>query len=80
MSPMKYTRLSAENTVIEVVTPPEGFALEDCFTPQIAAMFEPCPDEVEQYWIKQEDGTFVAPPPAPEPEPEPEPTTEEDTP
>jgi hypothetical protein len=76
---MKYARLSTENTVIEVFTPPEGFGIEDCFTPQVVAMVEPCPDEVEQNWIKQEDGTFVAPPPPP-PAPEPEPTTEEDTP
>jgi hypothetical protein len=71
---MNYARLSSENTVIEVFTPPAPFTLEECFTPEIVAQFEPCPDEVEQNWIKQEDGTFVAPPP---PEPAPEPTIED---
>lgn len=73
---MKYARISTENTVIEVFTPPTGFTIEECFTPEIVAQFELVPDEVEQNWIKQEDGTFVAPP-EPEPpvvEPE-EPTT-----
>jgi hypothetical protein len=64
---MNYARLSTENTVIEVFTPPEGFTIEDCFTPQVVAMFESCPDNVEQNWIKQADGTYVAPTPAPEP-------------
>lgn len=71
---MKYARLSPENTVIEVFTPPTPFALKDCFTPEIAAQFEPCPEEVDQNWIKQEDGSFGPPPPPPLP---PEPPVEE---
>jgi hypothetical protein len=68
---MKYARLTTTNIVIEVFVPPIGVSIEECFTPEIAAQFEPCPDEVEQNWIKQEDGTYVAPPPPPVPEPEP---------
>ena len=66
---MNYARISTENTVIEVFILPTDFSIEECFTPEIAAQFEPVPDNVEQNWIRQEDGTFVAPP---EPEPEPE--------
>ena len=73
---MKYARLSSDNVVIEVFTPPPPFTIEDCFTPEIVAQFEPCPDEVEQNWIKNEDGTFSpAPPPPPPPDP-PEPPPE----
>lgn len=63
---MKYARIQ-EARVIEVFVVPQGFTINDCFTPEIVAQFEPCPDEVEQNWIKQEDGTFVTPPPPPEP-------------
>jgi len=59
---MKYARFSIGNTVIEVFIPPTGFSIEECFTPEIVAQFEPVPDNVEQNWIRQEDGTFVAPP------------------
>ena len=64
--PMKYARISSQNTVIEVFTPPTGVSIEECFTPEIVAQFESVPEEVKPNWIKQEDGTFVAPP---EPEP-----------
>ena len=63
---MKYARI-LNSLVYEVFTPPAGFVLADCFTPQVVALFEPCPDYVEQNWIKQEDGSFMAPPPPPEP-------------
>jgi hypothetical protein len=72
---MKYARVSADNIVIEVFTPPSGFTIEDCFTPEIAAQFEPCPEEVEANWIKEPDGTFVPPPPPPPPPDPPEPDT-----
>lgn len=61
---MKYARV-INNIVIEVFTPPSGVAIEECFTPEIVAQFEPCPEYVEQNWIKQEDGIFIAPPPSP---------------
>ena len=69
---MKYARV-VESIVQEVFTPPEGLTINDCFTPQVVALFEPCPEEVEQNWIKEPDGTFAAPPePLPVPDPEPE--------
>lgn len=61
---MTYARVH-ESIVIEVFVVPQGFTINDCFTPEIVAQFEPCPDEVKPGWIKQEDGTFVAPPPPP---------------
>lgn len=71
---MKYARVS-DSVVQEVFTPPAGLTIEDCFTPEVVALFEPCPPEVEQNWIKHEDGTFTPPPPPPPaPEPTPEPT------
>lgn len=66
---MKYARVSSDNIVIEVFTPPPPFQLEDCFTPEIVAQFEPCPEEVQANWIKEPDGTFVPPPPEPTPDP-----------
>lgn len=59
---MKYARLSSDNSVIEIFTPPSGFSIQECFTPQVVIQFEVCPDEVDQNWTKQPDGSFVAPP------------------
>ena len=68
---MKYARV-VETIVVEVYVPPAGVPIEECFTPELVAQFEPCPFEVEANWIKQPDGTFTPPsPPAPEPTPEP---------
>lgn len=64
---MKYARV-INNFVVEVFTPPVRFALEECFTPEIAAQFEPCPDAVGQNWLKLPDGTFAEPPAPVEPE------------
>lgn len=58
---MKYARLSPENIVIEVVVPPAGVAITDCFTPELAAQFEECPMDVEPGWIKLPDGSYVSP-------------------
>jgi len=66
---MKYARV-LDSVVQEVFTPPTGMTIEDCFTPQVVVLFEPCPDEVEQNWVKESDGSFVAPPLPPAP-PEP---------
>ena len=41
------------------------------FHPDIAAQFEPVPDEVKQGWIRNEAGEWEAPAPSPEPEPTP---------
>jgi hypothetical protein len=58
---MKYARVS-DSIVQEVFTPLEGFTIDECFTAEIVAQFEPCPAEVQGSWLKQPDGTFVAPP------------------
>lgn len=65
---MKFARIGSDNVVIETFVPPEGFGLADCFHPDIASQFVEVPAEVEASWTKQEDGSFVAPPPPPEPE------------
>lgn len=59
---MKYARLNSDNTVIETYVPPTGVAITECFTPEIAQQFIQVSDEVEANWIKQSDGTFIAPP------------------
>jgi hypothetical protein len=79
---MNYARINTQSelhTVIETFVPPSGFTINDCFTPEIVAQFEQVPDEVAQGWIKQEDGTFIAPPPLPEPPVPEEPITVEAT-
>ena len=78
---MKYARVF-ESIVQEVFTPPIGFSIGDCFTYEVVVLFEPCPDFVEQEWIKEPDGSFsppLPPPPPPEP-PEPEIKSEVDSP
>jgi hypothetical protein len=66
---MNYARVLGF-VVQEVFVPPGDLTIEDCFTPQVVVFFEPCPVEVEQNWIKEPDGSFVAPPLPPAP-PEP---------
>ncbi len=58
---MKYARLSTEGVVIEVFTPPTGFSIPDCFHPIIASQFQACPEEVDQNWTLEPDGSFTAP-------------------
>lgn len=57
----KFARI-IDSTVWETFTVPENFTLAECFTPEVAALFEACPDNVEQNWIRNADGTFNAPP------------------
>jgi hypothetical protein len=57
---MKYAQLDA-GVVVLVFTPQAGFTIEESFTPEYAALFEPCPDEVEVGWIKNGTGTFLPP-------------------
>lgn len=62
---MKYGRINYKadpNYVIEIFIPSAGVPITDCFTPEIAAQFEIVPPEVDQNWIKQADGTFIAAP------------------
>jgi hypothetical protein len=61
---MKYARI-VDSTVVEVFTPPNGFALADCFHPDLAVQYEPCPEHVEQRWTKNADGSFSEPLPLP---------------
>ena len=65
---MKTARIQ-NNVVAEILTPVEGFTLDQCFHPSVLAQCEQVENEVQVNWTKQEDGTFVAPP---EPEPTPE--------
>lgn len=60
VTPMKYARI-INTLVIETFTPPANVGIEECFTPELVAQFEPVPEEVQQNWIKQQDGTFAAP-------------------
>lgn len=45
----------------EILMPIDGFAIEDCFHPQVLAMCVDVADEVQVGWVQQEDGTFAAP-------------------
>ena len=58
---MKYGRVVG-GVVAEIFTPPVGFVLADCFTPEIAAQFKPVPDVVQAGWIANADGTYSTPP------------------
>lgn len=57
---MQYARV-VDSIVQEVFTPPQGFALQDCFTAELVADFMPCTAEVQNGWIAQPDGSFTAP-------------------
>ena len=65
---MKTARIQ-NNVVAEILTPVEGFTLDQCFHPSILIQCEQVEDEVQVNWVKQEDGSFAAPV---EPEPIPE--------
>lgn len=59
----KYARV-VDSIVLEVFTPPAAFpGIDQCFTPQVVALFEACPSVVEAGWIKKPDGSFETPPP-----------------
>jgi hypothetical protein len=62
---MAYARI-VENVVVEIVTPVPGFAISQCFHPDIVAQIETVADDVQVGWVKQEDGSFAAPEPVPE--------------
>lgn len=57
---MKYAQVSS-GLVTEVFTPQPGFTIEESFTPEVVALFQPCPEEVEANWIQTSDGTFLPP-------------------
>ena len=56
-------------TVREVVDIPDGFTLEEVFSPEAAALFMACPASVTQGW-RYVDGAWMEPGSEPEPEPE----------
>lgn len=60
---MKYARV-INNTVVEVFEPADGFRIDECFAPAVAAQFIPCPQDVEQNWITEGE-LFRLPDPAP---------------
>lgn len=57
---MRYGRI-VDNAVAEIVTPIDGFMIEDCFAPAIVATLCPVADDVQAGWVRQEDGSFAAP-------------------
>lgn len=61
---MKYARIIS-SIVAETFTVPAGLTIQQCFTPGLVAQFTTCPAEVQAGWIKQEDGSFISPPPLP---------------
>jgi hypothetical protein len=61
---MKTARI-VNGVVAEILTPVEGFTLDQCFHPTILAACEQVEDEVQVGWVKQEDGSFAAPPEEP---------------
>lgn len=50
--------LVRDNFCVQTFTPPEGYGIEDCFTPEVAAMFEIVPDWVEANATRDEDGIW----------------------
>lgn len=57
---MKFARV-IKGVVIEIFREPQGFAIEECFTPELVATFEPCGEEVEVGWVRDELGDLVEP-------------------
>lgn len=62
---MKTARIQ-NNVVAEILVPVDGFTIDQCFHPSIIATCEQVEDEVQANWVKQEDGSFVAPEVPPE--------------
>lgn len=57
---MKYARL-VNNTAVEIITLQDGFNIQDCYHPDLIKDIVSVEDDVQVNWIRQEDGTFVAP-------------------
>ena len=70
---MTYARILG-NKVVEVVTPIEGFSIEQCFHPDLVKNMVSCPAGVQAGWsYDSETNAFTAP------AEEPTPTTTEST-
>ncbi|WP_313073368.1 hypothetical protein [Melaminivora sp.] len=63
----KYARI-IDSVAAEVFTPPQGFALGDCFHPELAAQFTAVPPEVQPQWHLV-DGQWQPQPPGLVPSP-----------
>ena len=64
---MKMARIT-DGVVGDVIVPLEGFTIEECFHPDVLAMYVTVADDVQPGWIVTEDG--IVDPNAPEAEPE----------
>ena len=61
---MKTARIQ-NNVVAEILVPVEGFTIDQCFHPSVLLQCQEVEDEVQVDWVKQEDGSFAAPPEEP---------------
>jgi hypothetical protein len=59
---MKYARI-INNVVNDTFVPQVGFTIEESFTPEVVALYELVPDDVEPEWKRHADGSFSAPTP-----------------
>jgi hypothetical protein len=57
---MKTARIE-NNVVVEILVPVGNFQIEQCFHADVLAQCESVEDDVQTGWVKQEDGSFVAP-------------------
>jgi methyl coenzyme M reductase gamma subunit len=57
---MKKVRV-VDSFVTEIFARLDGFQITDCFVPEVVALFEDAPDEVQIGWVKHADGSFTAP-------------------
>jgi len=56
---MKYARVH-NNVVVEILTPVDGFSIEDCFHPDILDKTITVGSDVEQGWFVNSDGSVTA--------------------
>ena len=55
---MRYA-LIENNQVKDIFIQPEGFSIEECFTPEIASLYIPCPDNIsEDDFYDSDTGNF----------------------
>ena len=59
-----------DGVVGDVIVPLEGFTIEECFHPDVLALYVTVADDVQPGWIVTEDGIVAPNPPEPEPEEE----------
>jgi len=64
---MKMARIT-DGVVGDVIVPIDGFTIEECFHPDVLALYVTVADDVQPGWVMTEDG--IVDPDAPEPEPE----------